>query len=66
MTCCWRQGQVVIDEVGVCGGVAVGRDWERRHGGKDILVCGHLDTCEVVDGVTSATAEFDLGKLTLS
>ena len=50
----------------MCGGVAVGRDWERGRGSKDILVCGHLNTCEVVDGVTSAAAEFDLGKLALS
>ena len=24
--------------------MAVGRDWERGHGGEDILVCGHLNT----------------------
>ena len=28
----------------VCGGVAVGQDWERGCVGEDVLVCGHL-TC---------------------
>ena len=37
--------------MGVHGGVAVGQDWERGHGGEDILVCGHT------------MAEFDSEKL---
>ena len=30
------------------------------------MIVNMLNTCEVVDGVMSAMAEFDLGKLTLS
>ena len=53
MWCCWQQGWVVIDGVGACGGVAVGQDWERGRGGKDILVAtSHaLNICEVVDSM---------------